>query len=187
MKSLHHSKYQKIASATKKPPNMDSLLNALTTFSVSPNKSQELFNDLLSKVEQLTTHDPDEEWGTLSLNFSKLKYIDYLITNFDFPESEAFTEYLTSFLKEIDKKNQYYIDTLNFESDSSIQHEGKMIKCIFENSFGMENPLEKLKSILKAYSILVEIIEEIREEHYTEIVDDDEFIEETESFKRKRK
>ena len=71
---------------------MDELLSSLNKFKISKNEND--FNndldDVITKFNNQDFHDPNYEWETLCLNFSKLKYLDEIISEFYIPESNKF-------------------------------------------------------------------------------------------------
>lgn len=130
---------------------------------------------LIYELDNLSTTDLNHEWECLAENYSKLKYlesIDYEITG-----SIRLMDSLRRFMEQIDKVTQYYLKEILWEGQT-IQ-----IQKIFYESLNINNPIIKLKYVVKAYDLLVPIVEEIREQKYIQQIDDEEFIQ---TFKKRR-
>ncbi len=165
---------------------MDNLLNALNSFNISDNKSSDAFDEILSKMDNLYTHDANEEWETLTGNYSKLRYLDLMIDNYDFPETKVFIDLLHSVLSEIDKKTQFYLSELNWEDDN--KEEFEYVHDLFEKSLNQNNPFDKIKMILEAYDYFIPVIEEYRSERFVDHdIDNLIFVKEIKSMRKKRK
>ena len=165
---------------------MDNLLNALNSFNISDNKSSDAFDEILSKMDNLYTHDANEEWETLTGNYSKLRYLDLMIDNYDFPETKVFIDLLHSVLSEIDKKTQFYLSELNWEDDN--KEEFEYVHDLFEKSLNQNNPFDKIKMVLEAYDYFIPVIEEYRSERFVDHdIDNLIFVKEIKSMRKKRK
>jgi hypothetical protein len=166
---------------------MDSLINGLKKFQI--NKDETEFDKLISEFTILDTDSAEEEWLILKLNYSKLKYLNNLIDTYEFPETKKFISVLKKILKGIDSMNQYYLCEINWERDNNetIKEECIQVKTLFEQSLNIYYPIEKLKMILSAYDIFIPIIEKFRQETFVEIIDDQKFLEQTDSLLKKRK
>jgi hypothetical protein len=130
---------------------------------------------LIYELDNLSTTDFSHEWDCLVENYSKLKYlesIDYEITG-----SIRLMDSLRRFMEQIDKVTQYYLKEILWEGPI-IQ-----IQKIFYDSLNINNPIIKLKCVVKAYDLLVPHVEEIREQKYIQQIDDEEFIQ---TFKKRR-
>ena len=166
---------------------MDSLINAINSFKILENKSEEIFDDLISKMEILDTSDSEIEWDVLKSNYSKLRYLNHLIDNYVFPETKKFSRILISILNGIDSMTQYYLKELDWDSEENMKEECLETKVLFEKSLNIYFPIEKLKTILLAYDIFIPIIESFRKERFVDLVDDQPFLEITGSLIKKRK
>ena len=165
---------------------MDSLLRALETFSVSQTKTESEFDEMLSRMETLQTHDPDAEWDTLTGNYSKIRYLDLMISNYDFPETKIFVDVLHSVLTDIDKKTEYYLSELNWDDDNKEEYE--YIRDLFEKSLNENNPFDKIKMVLEAYDTFIPIIEDYRTERFVDHnIDNLVFVKEIKTMRKKRK
>jgi hypothetical protein len=169
---------------------MDSLLRAMTTFSVSQTKTETEFDDMLSRMETLETSETcnsDIEWDILTCNYSKLRYLNYLMDAYDFPETEKFNTILMRTLESIDKKNQYYLMELDWDEDS-IRKELNQIADLFEKSLNCNVPSLKLTYIIDAYDMFVPIIEDFRREKFVDHFDNNvQFVEDLNSLKKRRR
>jgi len=130
---------------------------------------------LISQLEELSTKEFNYEWESLIDNYSKLKYlekIDYEITG-----SIKLMDSLRKFMEQMDKVTQHYLKEILWEK-SLIP-----IKQYLSKSLNHNNPEIKLLYIIKAYDILVPIVEEIREQKCIQRIEDDDFIQ---TFKKRR-
>ena len=167
---------------------MDSLVNAMYSFKIT--KNQETFDNdldsLILKIDGLSTSDPDLEWDTIKSNYSKLRYTNHLIEFYDFKEIKKFVMALSKFLDYIDTINQYYIKQLSWDEEEHSEDFSEILD-LFTKSLNLNDPFEKLKTILKAYKIFIPIIEVYREEKFVEFIDDQDFLKEVTSLEKKRK
>jgi len=169
---------------------MDSLIHAITSFKLSDDKKDEIFDNLISQFETLDTHDPESEWETITSNYSKLLFLHHNIISFEFPETEKFKQVLMNVLSQIDKKNNYYLNELIWDIDGindKVKDDCDYIQELFHKSLQMIDPLPKLQVIMEAYTIFIPILEDFRNEKIVEYVDDQQFLEEFQSLKKKRK
>jgi len=80
-------------------------------------------------------------------------------------------------MEQIDKVSQHYLREILWE-ESLIP-----IKKYLSDSLNYNNPITKLKYVVKAYELLVPVVEEIREQKCVQYIEDDEFIQ---TFKKRR-
>lgn len=165
---------------------MDTLLRALNSCTLSKSMNKNDFDDIIRSVESLHTDDADEEWDTLSANYSKLLYLSHLIEFYEFPETEKFKEILIHIINEIDKKNQYYLSELSWD-DHAIQEELDFVKEFFEKSLNEQNIFTRIKYILEGYSVLIQVIEDFRNEKFVNYIEDPVFIQSVETIHKRRK
>jgi len=151
---------------------MDSLIDAINNFNILEDKSDEIFDDLIYKMEILDTSDSEIEWDIIKSNYSKLRYLNHLIDEYDFPETQKFLKVLSTILDNIDSMTQYYLKELDWASDENIKEECVQVKLLFEESLNINLPIKKLKIILSAYDIFIPIIQDFRNERFVEIVDE---------------
>ena len=83
----------------------------------------------------------------------------------------------------IDRMTQNYLQNIEWDEEPEYLFEAKQIRSHFSDSLNHTNAMMKMKSILAGYSVLVPIVEGIRNEKYIEIVDDPDFLQE---FKKPR-
>ena len=165
---------------------MDSLLRAMENFRFTPTKNVGDFDEFISKIDSLYTNDADDEWDTVTDIYSKILYLNCLIENYDFPETDMFKQVLSNILDGIDKKNQYYLNELNWDDDE-LQEELDIIREAFEKSLNQNCSFLRIKYILEAYSVLIPMIEDFRKEKFVDIIEDPEFIQKVESVSKRRK
>jgi len=165
---------------------MDSLINALNSFQFVENKSEDVFDQLISDFKINLTEDSDTEWETITSNYSKLLYLNHLIDIFEFPETKQFLTILNKVLCDIDKKNNQYLHELTWEEE---EHEQNfvIIQNLFEQSLYCSKPIEKLKLILESYRILIPIIEGYRKEKFVEYIDDQKFLSDIYNVNKRRR
>ena len=153
---------------------MDDLIYLLENCKVDSVKFDDGIDTLISNLQ--LNDSSDQEWETLSENYSKLKHIHRLINYFKVNNTEKFKKYLNVFLEEIDKTNQYYLRELDWESELSFLNKMMEIKNMLEVSLNMNDPYEKLEFIIKAYFMLLPIIEYYREDKFVENIRDIQFL-----------
>ena len=153
---------------------MDDLIYLLENCKVDSVKFDDGIDTLISNLQ--LNDSSDQEWETLSENYSKLKHIHRLINYFKINNTEKFKKYLNVFLEEIDKTNQYYLRELDWESELSFLNKMMEIKNMLEVSLNMNDPYEKLEFIIKAYFMLLPIIEYYREDKFVENIRDIQFL-----------
>lgn len=153
---------------------MEDLIHLLKNCKVDSVKFDVGIDALISNLQ--LNDSSDQEWETLSENYSKLKHIHRLINYFKVNNTEKFKKYLNVFLEEIDKTNQYYLRELDWESELSFLDKMIEIKNMLEVSLNMNDPYEKLEFIIKAYFMLLPIIEYYRKDKFVENITDIQFL-----------
>ena len=153
---------------------MEDLIHLLENCKVDSVKFDDGIDTLISNLQ--LNDSSDQEWETLSENYSKLKHIHRLINYFKVNNTEKFKKYLNVFLEEIDKTNQYYLRELDWESELSFLNKMMEIKNMLEVSLNMNDPYEKLEFIIKAYFMLLPIIEYYRKDKFVENITDIQFL-----------
>ena len=140
---------------------MDELINIFKNVSVKD--FNESVDALIDRFEKSDLFDPDHEWSELSKNYSKLFYLNEMIKKHQ-PMSPQFIKCLGLFMDFVDKKTQYYLQEVCWEAESVYQNDTIRIEKIFQKSLNTSDPLIKLNIVLEAYSILVPIAEELRDQ-----------------------
>ena len=153
---------------------MEDLIHLLKNCKVDSIKFDIGIDALISNLQ--LNDSSDQEWETLSENYSKLKHIHRLINYFKINNTEKFKKYLNVFLEEIDKTNQYYLRELDWESELSFLNKMMEIKNMLEVSLNMNDPYEKLEFIIQAYFMLLPIIEYYRKDKFVENITDIQFL-----------
>jgi len=175
--------------------NMDNLIYLLKNVHILQNENY--FEECIDKLSKLNTRGNDDgnddnydevyepsqlEWECLSENFSKLKYIDELINFYFIPCEEKFKSLLHKFLRDLDKKNQYYLDEIYWEEEED-QNSALRIEEVLSTSLYEKCPYTKLKLIIEGYGLLVNMVEETHGEKHDPVVRDPEFLQ---TFKKQR-
>jgi hypothetical protein len=157
---------------------MDSLINSVKNFKIDGNCSsfENDLNGIITKMENLETIDSEVEWETLKSNYSKLRYLDYLVKNMVLPDK--FNISLDLFLNNIDTNTQRYLAKIDFELESypkDILKKTKKVKELLENSLNCSGVI-KMKYILDAYKYLVKIVEAYTDDTFKDFIDDQSFL-----------
>jgi len=165
---------------------IDSLTQSIQKFGIY--KNEDVFDDelvmLMRRMDSVEISDNlDQNWEILQQNYSKLIYLHEMINFYYLPEKSKFIESLTMFMESIDRKTQYYLNQIDwYNAEPEFQKKSTEIHKLFTDSLNQNNPIIKLKSILKAYEILIPVIEDLRNEKCEHYLDYD-FLE---TFPRKR-
>jgi hypothetical protein len=130
---------------------------------------------LIFQLDNLSTNEFNHEWDCLVENYSKLKFLDSI--DYELIGSTKLMDSLRRFMEQIDKVSQHYLREILWE-ESLIP-----IKKYLSDSLNHNNPITKLKYVVKAYELLVPIVEEIREQKCVRQIEDDDFIQ---TFKKRR-
>ena len=130
---------------------------------------------LIFQLDNLSTNEFNHEWDCLVENYSKLKFLDSI--DYELIGSIKLMDSLRRFMEQIDKVSQHYLREILWE-ESLIP-----IKKYLSDSLNHNNPITKLKYVVKAYELLVPIVEEIREQKCVRQIEDDDFIQ---TFKKRR-
>ena len=167
---------------------MDSIIQALDNFVLNANNFDE---ELLIKLNNITIDtdtDTDAEWDELKNNYSKLKYIFEMLNHYNVPMEGTFLKIINKFMEEIDYKTKKYIAEINwFNQEPDLLEDSVKIGQLLEESLNHHDPLKKIQCVLHAYTLLVDIVEDIRGEHYIYTEPDDDFIKAFEPPAKKRK
>jgi hypothetical protein len=152
---------------------MDQLLKSLDNFKLGISG----IDEIISEFDNLSTQDNNHEWEMLIANYSKLRYLENM--EFELSGLDSFRR----FMEQIDKITQRYLREVNWDSDFEFIDESLEIKYNLSNSLNNNNPFKKLKYIVRAYDILVPIVEDFRKEKFVDIIEDLDFIK---TFKKRR-
>jgi hypothetical protein len=100
--------------------------------------------------------------------------------------STELMESLSKFIDKIDKVNQRYLRSINWnlQEDDDIFKEVKIIEDYLEKSLNLNCPFKKIDMVLNAYKLLVDIVEDISNQKMNDRVDI-QFIEEFSGKRRK--
>jgi hypothetical protein len=150
--------------------DIDQLSEIIKNFGITKNKNKfedDLENIMLKLDNVQIEKDSNEEWDSLQSNYSKIKYLYETINFYNIPQESKFINSLKKFMEIIDQQTLYYLNQINFDNpdpELSINDECAIIKDSMEKSINENDPIKKLNFIMKAYNVLVEIVEEIRDE-----------------------
>lgn len=151
---------------------MDSLICSIEKFAITNNKQE--FEDSLDNVinnfdKFYIEIDNGFHWNFLKENYTKIKYISQIMNSVK--NSTKFLEVLEKFMKKIDNINEIYIESIDW--DESLEYgDVRTVQNLLIEAQIQFDIHEKIKQIVQAYSILVPIIEAIRNEKYTEQLDE---------------
>ena len=151
---------------------MDELVITLEKFTVTNNK-QELEDNLDYVIKQFGKQadlNETDNWVDLKSNFSKIKYIHSIVKNNTFGYQNLYVA-INLFMKEIDNQNKIYLTQIDWDDN-----EVHLIKENLEKSLGNYSSIEKIEYVIKAYSLLIPIIEVMRNDRYIEVIDDKDFL-----------
>ena len=168
---------------------IDSLCKSIESFGI--NKNPEQFDGemdkLMERMNSVNLGDPDEEWRRLQGTYSRLKYLYEIINFYNIPLEGKFMESISKFMEIIDKQTQIYLKEIDWYTvDCDFRIESIIVRDSLEDSLNKNSPVSKLNDLLKAYKILINIVEDIRDEKYQEQFDPV-FIADFEPFKKRKK
>jgi hypothetical protein len=166
---------------------MDSLLDSLKKIKINNNTNNNLLDDLIIKIEKTNLVDPEQEWSKIKDNYTKLKYLKEISEYLG--DLNTFLKPFKKYMEKIITTNQYYIknicldetkytntdDFINLNLDSI----KKIIKEINTNLCDSINTNELIKQLdytLKAYSGIITLAEDLRQEKYKETEIEETFI-----------
>jgi len=167
---------------------MDLLIKTLENVSLSKEDFDDSLDSVLDQFNQIEIHDSQLEWESLKENLSKLRYIDNLIKKVNYKLEGKFLKSVEKFMEKIDKNSIYYlrsIDWTNYEYSSYIQDNAPVVREYLENAIKTDNILYRIDYTIYALSVLINIIENITNLQYDDIIDDQSFISEFSLKKRK--
>jgi hypothetical protein len=150
---------------------MELLIKSIEHFAISQNEQtfDNCLDEIIFRVNNLYTVDAEFEWKSLRENYSKIKYLNELLNFYNIKQTKKFVTLIGIFLESIDKTTQMYLREINWDDNPTIQD-------YLLNSLNAQNPLHKLGLVLKAYQLLVPIIEGYRNETFIPQIKDQNFI-----------
>ena len=132
-------------------------------------------SELIFQLDNLSTNDLNHEWDCLVDNYSKLKYLETI--HYEILINDTLIKSLSRFMEQMDKVSQHYLKEILWEKWLI------PIKKNLSNSLNNNDPIVKLNYLVKAYDLLVPVVEDIREQKCVQQIEDDEFIQ---TFKKRR-
>ena len=150
---------------------MELLIKSIEHFAISQNEQtfDNCLDEIIFRVNNLYTVDAEFEWQSLRENYSKIKYLNELLNFYNIKQTKKFVSLIGIFLGSIDRTTQMYLREINWDDNPTIQD-------YLLNSLNAQNPLHKLGLVLKAYQLLVPIIEGYRNEKIDFEIKDQNFI-----------
>ena len=166
---------------------MDDLLEKLAVFNITRDEEQfdTDIDDIINRMSNDLLLEHDYQWIKICENFSKLKYLDNIIKNYYVPESDKFLLALEKFMETIDKMNLVYIKEIDWYQN---EHPDCVeIKRLLDISMGEHDTLARLNLCVRAYALLLPIIENLRNEKQKEMDESEQarFVQEF-NFKRRK-
>ena len=167
---------------------IDALTDSIERFGVRRNEDflEHELNCLINVFDKVGIETTDK-WEVLQDNYSKLIYLKQLVNFYNMPAEGIFITSLKKFCESMDRQTENYLQDIDWDSpDSDFTIEGGIIKKCLEKSLERENVYDKLDDVLKAYDILVTIVEDFRSEKYEYHIEP-EFVEEFDPPKKRAK
>jgi hypothetical protein len=143
---------------------MDNLISTLKNFKLGLCG----IDEIIDKLDNLSTYDSNYEWELLVSNYSKMKYLKKMED--ELKSSVNLLKSLSRFMEQIDKVTQYYLKMIDWNTES------KIIEDFLLKSLNFNDPFQKMDYVIKAYDILIPIIEDYNKEKHIEQIDDPEFL-----------
>jgi hypothetical protein len=112
----------------------------------------------------------ENEWVLLCSNYSKLRYLNEIIDHFYIKSTDRFVYSLGIFMENVTKTNIIYLNQIDWKQ-SDLEEECDDIKQFLERSIYTDDCIQKLKLVLRAYRLLVPIVEEYRNEKFVDKID----------------
>ena len=157
---------QRIMSKVRFSSVIDALTDRLQRFGVTQDENYlDIELDYIVNKMTCVKVEVDDKWDILQENYSKLKYLYELVNFYNMPTEGKFIKSLEKFMEKIDKQNQFYLREIDWDCDYiDFKIECSIIKKSIEKSLQRNNVFKKLADVLKAYEILVCVVEDIRGE-----------------------
>ena len=166
---------------------MDDLIKGLKKFKLNQESCDCVLDESICKLCTLKVTVEVVEWEKLKSNYSKLRYLNYILEskNINLESHEKFLRALGIFMDYLDSITLIYFREINWETEKEFVDQAIIIKEKLEKSLNSNDPLKKMKYVLTAYNLLVQIVEKIQNEKFVEFIDDQSFLENFE-FKRQK-
>jgi hypothetical protein len=142
-------------------------------------------SDILEEIENTEIMDNDMETEKLKSTYSKLKYLESLNQYVTLAYNKEYLMLLSNYLQKVDNLSKHFLQNIEWDVEDAMYTTGKRIQKKLEESIRIEaNLIKKLNVCVKAYSMLMNIAEDTRNENLETQVDDDEFLETFKKFKK---
>ena len=139
---------------------MDSLINSIRKVSINKASVDDLV-DSLNKFSVLGKRKSEVEYNEFKVNFKKLLKLNSFLNEMSFSEQVELIPKMKEFLDILDKKTQYYLQEINWDCDPEILQEAQEISSLFFSSLNTNDPFERFKFILEAYTKIQDIIDDL--------------------------
>jgi hypothetical protein len=139
---------------------MDSLINSIRKISVNKASVDDLV-DSLNKFSVLGKRKAEVEYNEFSVNFKKLLKLNSFLNEMCYSEQLELVPKIKEFLDVLDRKTQYYLQEINWECDPEILEEAQDIAALFFSSLNCNDPFERLKFVLEAYTKIQIILDDL--------------------------
>ena len=142
-------------------------------------------SDILEEIENTEIMDNDMETEKLKSTYSKLKYLESLNQYVTLAYNKEYLMLLSNYLQKVDNLSKHFLQNIEWDIEDAMYTTGKRIQKKLEESIRIEaNLIKKLNVCVKAYSMLMNVAEDTRNENLETQVDDDEFLETFKKFKK---
>ena len=161
---------------------MNSLVSKLENASLDEKNLNYQVGNLIEEIESVKVNDPESNWVELCINYANLNYLLKYIDEHD--KSPKFMKTLKNILSELDIIHQKYLNEINWNSpleyfegilEKTIQFRYPdsflEIKECFEKSLVQKNLITKLETICEAYSIFIQMLEDVKRQYVSLNVD----------------
>ena len=110
------------------------------------------------------TWDPDFEWKSICKDYAKIDFLHKMNQKYN-PDYPKYLNSMNEFLEHLDMKTKYYLREI-YWNDSTLEYylDFYEVKCLFRSSLTERNSFVKMELLYDAYSVIVQIVEEIRRE-----------------------
>jgi hypothetical protein len=166
---------------------MDDLIKGLKKFKLNQESFDNVLDESICKLCTLKVTPEVVEWEKLKSNYSKLRYLNYILESksINLESHQKFLRALGIFMDYLDSITLIYFREINWKTEKEFVDQAIIIKEELEKSLNSNDPLKKMKYVLTAYNLLVQIVEKIQNEKFVEFIDDQAFLENFE-FKRQK-
>ncbi len=140
------------------------LIHGFNSLSVKESVKELDLSNIFSKIKI----DYTDQWDILQTNYVKLKALHDFMSSSNFFLIEKVVEFMDS----IDKMTKIYLESINFnETESCFKLECQLVGDLLQSSLTEKYHLKKISIVLKAYEILIIIVQEIIDQKFNMTID----------------